>query len=315
MTERCVYYVQTHRDAEQIYRLVRALRRGSPGALILVLHDFGAAPLDWGPLATLDGVHLLRSSYQHVRGRFSGQAQPLLDAIAWLESGAVDYDWLVTLTGQDYPVQPLGACERRLRESGSDGFLRFWDVLAGDGPWPPHKGRRRYWYRYRLLRPDAMRWLRLLRPLSRLVPGVHLSLDYGPNVGIRALRTPWRDGFRCYGGWTWVALRREAVRYVHDFLRERPDLLRFYRATMSPEESIVQTVLVNSGRFRLENDDLRFIDYERAVRGAPRTLTVGDLPALASGRHFFARKFDLAVDREVLDRIDRELLGERPFAT
>jgi hypothetical protein len=309
MTERCCYYLQTHREPEQVYRLVRTLRRGSPRAVIVVRHDFDAGALDWQPLAGLADVHLLRSSYPQVRGRFSGQTQPLLDVIAWLEGERVDYDWLVTLTGQDYPVMPLPASERLLFESGHDGFLRWWDVLSKESPWPRQKARRRYWYRYRRLSPRAERWLRLLRPASRLLPGIHLSLDYGPNVGVRALRPPWRHGFRCYGGWTWVSLRRQVVRHLDRYLREHPALLRFYQGTMSPEESIVQTVLVNSGGFRLANDDLRYIDYARAVRGAPRTLTVDDLPTLASGRFCFARKFDLAVDREVLDRIDRELLG------
>lgn len=309
MSERCCYYVQTHRDAEQIYRLVRTLRSGSPRALILVLHDFGAAPLDWQPLADLADVHLLRSRYPHQRGRFSGQAQPLLDAIGWLDGQELDYDWLVTLTGQDYPVQPLATSERRLRDSGRDGFLRYWDVLSAESPWPRRKAMRRYWYRYRRLGAATEPWLRLARPLSRLLPGIHLSLDYGPHVGIRAARTPWRDGFRCYGGWTWPSLRREAVRFLDGYLREHPELLAFYHGTMSPEESLVPTVLVNAGRFRLQNDDLRYIDYQRAVKGAPRTLTVEDLPELASGRYAFARKFDIVTSREALDRIDRELLS------
>ena len=56
------------------------------------------------------------------------------------------------------------------------------------------------------------------------------------------------------------------------------------------------------------NDDLRYIDYSRADRGAPRILTTADLPMLAAGPWYLARKFDLGVDRAVLDRIDRELL-------
>jgi hypothetical protein len=70
----------------------------------------------------------------------------------------------------------------------------------------------------------------------------------------------------------------------------------------------VQTILVNSRRFRLVNDDLRYIDYSHADRGAPRVLTASDLPMLVAGPWFLARKFDYGVDRDVLDRIDRELL-------
>jgi hypothetical protein len=84
-----------------------------------------------------------------------------------------------------------------------------------------------------------------------------------------------------------------------------------YRRTVVAEESLVQTVLVNAGRFRLVDDDLRYIDYARAERGSPRVLTASDLPLLASGPWHFARKFDWGVDRGVLDAIDRELLAPR----
>jgi hypothetical protein len=310
-TARCCYFVQTHRDPGQIHRLVATLRRGSPHSEVVVRHDFGAAPLDWGPSAGLPRTHLLRSSYPQRRGTFSGQAQPLLDTIAWLQERGIDYDWLVTLTGQDYPVSPLADFERRLEgESGEwDGYLRYWDVRSAESPWAFRKPYRRYWYRYRRLADRAMPVLRWLRPLSRAVPGVHLSLDYGPFVGVRAWRTPWSRSFRCFGGWTWFTLRRAAVDYLTDYLREHPQLLEFYRRTMSPEESLVPTVLANSDRFRLRNDDLRYIDYAGARRGVPRTLTGADLPLLAGGRFAFARKFDLSVDANVLDLIDRDLLG------
>ncbi len=308
MSARCCYFLQTHRDPEQVYRLVRTLRRGSPRAVIVVQHNFGAGPLDWEPLAAMADVHLLRLPYPQLRGSWSCQVQPTLDAIAWLEREGIGYDWLVTLTGQDYPVMPLPASERQLRESGSDAFLRHWEIHSPASPWPLHKPRRRYFYRYRRL-AGRERLLRLLRPLSRLVSGVHISLFYGPYAGVRAWWTPFRGGFRCYGGWAWGALRREAARFVIAELAAKPALLELYRHTMSPEESILQTLLCNSGRFRLDDDDRRYLDYTGTTTGSPRTLGVADLPVLASGRYWFARKFDPGVDLAVLDRIDGELLG------
>jgi hypothetical protein len=311
MTAIVGYYVQSHRDPEQIRRLVRTLRRGSPRAPIVVLHDFAQCPLDEGLLSDLPDVHLLRPSQPTVRALFACQAQPFLDAVEWLEQEGIAYDWLVSLTAQDYPVTPVPALEAFLDSAACDGFLRTWDVLSPASPWSRRKARARYWHRYRRLPTAAEPWMRALRPLTRILP-FHFYLDYGPLFGIRALRTPFHPGFRCYGGWTWFSLRRRAVRYFLDFLAEHPDVLRHYRATVAPEESLVHTVLANSRRFELVNDDLRYIDYSRAHKGSPRTLTTADLPRLASGRYHFARKFDLAVDRDVLDRIDREILGIEP---
>ena len=308
MTPRVCYFVQSHRDPEQIVRLVRTLRRGSARGRILVGHDFAACQLDWAPLAALPDTHLLPPSGPHVRASFARQVQPYLEAIDWLEREGVEYDWLVNLTAQDYPVKPVAEIEAFLGAAAADGFIRWWDVESAESPWSRRQARHRYWYRYRRLPDRAEPALRALRGLTRVLP-IHFYLPYGAWVGVRAARVPFRDGFRCYGGRTWFSLRRRAVRYLRDFLAERPEVEAHYRGTVAAEESIVQTVLVNSGRFDLVNDDLRYVDYTRAVRGSPRTLTIADLPLLASGPYHFARKFDLGVDREVLDRIDRELLG------
>ncbi len=307
MTATC-WLIQSHRDPQQILRLVRTLRRGSRGP-ILVQHDFGSHDLDWTPFAALPDVHLLRARQPRFRADFSAQAGPYLDAIDWLVREGVAFDWLVNMSAQDYPVTPVPRIESFLRAATCDGFIRHWDVLSPESPWSARKARARYWHRYARLPRTAEPLLRALRPLTKLLP-IHFYLDYGPLVGRRVLRTPFTKDFRCHGGWAWFSLRRSAVLYLRDFLASHPEIERHYRGTVAAEESLVQTVLVNSGRFTLVDDDMRYIDYSAAKRGSPRTLTTADLPLLSSGRYHFARKFDLSVDSEVLDRIDRELLDE-----
>jgi hypothetical protein len=301
------WFIQSHRDPEQILRLIRTLRRGSRGPIVLQ-HNFAALPLDPAPFRALSNVHLLPASRRQIRADFSCQVQPYLDLIDWLEREQIGYDWLINTTAQDYPVTPVPRIEAFLEESTRDGYLRYWDVFSAASPWSRRKPRARYYHRYVRWRSGSEPWLRAVRFVTRFTP-LHFYLDYGPYVGLRCLRTPFGPNFRCHGGWAWWTLRREAVRYLREFLTRRPDVEQHYRRCVTPEESIVQTVLVNSGRFDLVDDDYRFIDYSRAVRGSPRTLTVADLPLLATGRYHLARKFDLDADREVLDRIDRELLG------
>lgn len=306
---RVCYFIRSHRDPEQIYRLARTLRAGSNGGLIVVHHDYSQCELGPAPLLAMrDTVLRPRSSRPLPRNEFSGSVQPYLDLVDWLDREKIACDWIVSLTAQDYPVKPISAIERFLAGSRADGYLRFWDVFSPSSPWSRRKARARYWHRYWRLPDRFGPILRAARILTKVLP-VYFYLAYGPYVGVRRLRTPFRDDFRCYGGWTWSTLRREVAAYLRDFLATHPELEGHYRVAMLPEESVAQTVLVNSGRFDLVNDDLRYIDYSHAVKGSPRTLTVADLPLLAAGRDHFARKFDLAVDRHVLDRIDRELLA------
>lgn len=305
------YFIQSHRDPEQIYRVVRRLRSGSRTARIIVQHNFAGCDLDWSPLAALADTHLLRATAKQVRSNFSCQVQPYLDAIDWLERERLPYEWLVNLSAQDYPMKPVATIEATLLGSKCDGFIRYWDVRSAQSPWSRRKARTRYCYRYRRLEDGAENGLHALRALTRVLP-IEFHLIYGPQVGVRVWHHPFRNGFRCYGGWAWFSLRRRAVLHLREFLLARPDVERHYRGTIVPEESIVQTVLANAGRFDLVNDDLRYVDYSGAIKGSPRVLTLADLPMLAASRYHFARKFDQGIDRVVLDRIDRDLLGVDP---
>jgi hypothetical protein len=306
---RVCYFIQTHRDPEQIYRLVRTLRRGSATGLIVVQHNPRAVALDWRPLAALPDVVQFHARGPQLRSHYSCQVEPYLDAIAWLDREHIQYDWIVNLTAQDYPVKPVASFEALLERSDADAYLRYWDVFSDESPWSRGKARARYFHRYWRLREGSEPALRAVRFLSAVLP-VHFYLVYGPWVGIRRLRTPFENGFRCFGGWAWFSLRREAARYLNEFLRDHPKVEAHYRSSVTAEESLVQTILVNARRFRLVNDDLRYIDYSKANRGAPRVLTAADLPMLGAGSWYLARKFDYGVDRGVLDRIDRELLQQ-----
>ncbi len=302
------FFVQTHRDPAQILRLVQTLHRGSDRARVLIHHNFDAGPLDWTPFAQRPRTHLIGGTETQIRAHYSCQMQVLIDAIDWLDREGLAYDWLVTLTGQDYPLVSTPRMERELAAATGDGYIRWWDVLSEESPWSKQKAVYRYRYQYRLL-PAWTEWiLRAIRPITRIAP-LYFYVDYGAFFGWRARRTPFDDTFRLYGGWAWFSLRRHVVRYLRDQLAIRPDLVNYYRNTIIPEESLVQTVLINSGRFQLVNDSRRYIDYSNAHRGSPRLLTEADLPMLAGGQFHFARKFDPAVDARVLDRIDRELLG------
>lgn len=303
------WFVQSHRDPELIWRLVRTLRSGSRGPIVLGHDPFGCE-LDPAPFRELQDVHFLPADYPHVRADFSCQMQPYLDVIDWLERESIRYDWLLNTTAQDYPVAPVPRIEADLESATCDGFVRRWDALTSGGPWSPRKAKARYWHRYWRLSPTAVPWLRRLRGLTKITP-LHFYLDYGAYVGVRRLRTPFDARFRCHGGWAWWTLRREVVLYLRDFLVAHPEVEHHYRGTVAPEESMVQTILAAAPGFDLANDDLRYVDYSRAVRGAPRTLTIADFPRFATGRYHLARKFDLAVDRELIDRVDREIHGFR----
>jgi hypothetical protein len=56
------------------------------------------------------------------------------------------------------------------------------------------------------------------------------------------------------------------------------------------------------------NDNLRYIDWEKANPTPPATLMVEDFENLRQSAALYARKFDLDRDAEIFDLIDRTML-------
>lgn len=302
---RVCYLIQSHREPRQIARLVASLGRMSPGALVLVVHDDTGCPLDPRALPSAADTRCLFARGPIRRGYLS-MLEPWLQGVAWLRREGIEYDWLVYLSGQDYPARPLALTEAALASAAGDGFIRWWPAFGGGGPWRRRQGHRRYFYRYRDAPRGAAPALRLLRSLNGVQSLVHVHLVYGPRIGVRARRTPFDAGRTCYAGWQWTTLRRACAESVLAGVESEPGLIDYYRRTICPDESLVQTLLVNDGRFRLIDDNRRYADTGGPL-GHARLLGAADLDEITSGRYDFARKFDLAHDARVLDLLDERL--------
>lgn len=304
---RVCYFIQNHLAPPQVRRLVATLQRSRPDSFILVGHDEFAGHGSASELRQALDVDVFAAREPAKRGYFS-VLRPYFDAVDWLADHRIAYDWLVYLSAQDYPTRPLRDFEALLAATGYDGFLRFWDATDPVNPWGRRRqGVVRYFYQY----SDAPRWarpaLRVLRAMNRFQPLVHSHLTYGPRIGVRSRRLqPFNETLRCYAGKQWTVLRRACAEYVAERVRSGDDLIQWFRRTICPDEAVVQTLLVNSGRFQLANDDLRYVDMSGSRDGRPRTLTARDLPIITSGPYYFARKFD-AGDSELLDLLDARI--------
>jgi hypothetical protein len=304
---RICYFIQNHLGPAQVCRLARAIRRSQPEAFILVAHDGFAGHCSAGELRQALDVEVFALREPARRGYFS-LLQPYFDAIEWLSDHDVPYDWIVYLSAQDYPTQPLRDFEALLATSGCDGFLRYWDACSPVNPWGRRKqGRCRYYFQYFDAPPWISPALRLLRWGNRVQSRVHCHLVYGCRVGVRWNKPPFEPAHPCYAGTQWTTLSRGCAEYIAENARGDTPLIRWFRRTICPDEAVIQTLLVNSGRFHLRNDDLRYADFAGSTNGRPRLLTARDLPAITESPYYFARKFDLARDAGVLDLLDARI--------
>ncbi|MBW4440429.1 MAG: beta-1,6-N-acetylglucosaminyltransferase [Plectolyngbya sp. WJT66-NPBG17] len=302
------YLIQTHREPAQIERLVRRIKSLSPNAQVLVSHDFTNCELKRSTFADLSDVAIIAS--RGGRGNFS-IVQSYLDAIKWLLDSGSDFSWLLNLSGQDYPIQPLSQVEQSLFQSDYDGFVHHFEVFSKQSPWKRNEGYTRYHYRYRVLVNSLPEWQKeLLKPakiLNYIQPFFRVNFSYGITLGLK-ISPPFTQDFVCYGGSFLCTLSRNCVEYLQKFVESNPDIIDYYKGVAIPDECFIQTILVNSNLFKLSNDCKRYFDFSQTRNGHPRILSSNDFPALIESQAHFARKFDPMVDSNILDLIDKTSL-------
>ena len=288
-----VYLVVSHRNPDQVLRLVRALREG-PSAEVVVRHDRRQSRLDSSEVEEAGGRLL------HDELPVEWAAWPHLRMLlASLERVAAEYDpdWLIVLSGQDYPLRPLAEVEERLASADHDAYLgHSWPLATGALPPPPaEEFFLRYAY-YHLPAP-ALRWFP--RRLRRVI----YFRERPRRFGIRRPRLPFRDDLRCWVSSDWPTLNRRALQVVLRTAREERRLMRHYRRTVAPAESFFATALMNEPGLRVSGDYRRFVRFQPGAP-SPDVLTAPDLDELRASGADFARKFDARADASILDRLD-----------
>ena len=321
-----LYLITSHRDPDQVLRLARTLRRGSPGSAIAIHHDRSRSTLDPAPFQEMDDVYLLPFSVPVEWGGMS-IVEMNLRSFRWVLRH-LEFDWLILLSGQDYPIRPLHEIEAALRSADHDGFLEA-PAEVSDRIAVPDPSRIRYSFAFRYFYRYVTlpRWPRnvpprVRRPMSaalwKVLPRVQDVVFLHPmpageraRLGFRRLRTPFTESFRCYKASPWFTLRWRAVERLAVIGPREQSLWRYYRRTAIPDESYFQTILFNDRSFRFHPDNMVFSKWNPGS-GSPEVLTRADVPELVRSGKFFARKFDVTVDPATLDDVDRFLFPEAP---
>lgn len=305
------FIILAHKNPRQVVRLIDALNVPRATSFFIHVDKKVAASVCQeltNNLAAYPNVRFVER-YNSAYASFGLVEATMAGLTAAIESD-FDFDYLINLSGQDYPIKTFEQIRAKLGERPN--FSYVWHHELPFVGTHPTKGvvcqklnRIEFWhlriknrdYRFplggkRYRRVFSIRNSVLWRSINLFLPE----------------KRPFLKNFVPHGGGQWWCLSRRHAEYVYNFVRENKRAYRFFKYTNIPDEIFFQTVLLNSPhKNEIVNDDLRML-YFAGDSSHPITYYSSDFPQIARSPQLFARKFDAAADETVLDLIDRQLL-------
>jgi hypothetical protein len=311
-----LYLIQTFDGLSQIKRLVTTVLASDPKGRIIISHNsdkFNIAVDDFDEHERISVMNLPGGN----RVNFY-QADGMLKAIAFAEKNSINFSWVVNITGQCYPIQPLNTLKENLELSGFDAHI-FHGEVFGKKPflWPEEEALARYAYRYhwRLTLHELSKfqhffWSALREIVNRTQKLFRIDTAYALQIGKRHSDSFLPEGWCLYGGFIFMALGRRAALRLLDFSENNTVEMWHFRQMIMPTEVFAHTVLANQPDINIGHDVPVYVHYDNNKRGRPRVLTTADLATLYTKKHYyFARKFDAKVDSFVFDELDKHLFN------
>lgn len=211
-----------------------------------------------------------------------------------------DVGHVVYLTASDYPLWPSARIESYLAAHPGTSFVNH--LPMAQTTWL-EGGRTRYERFHHAGRFGRVEWpgpppgnRRALRPLWAV-------------TGRFARPRRFPTGLSPYGGSGVWALSGAAVRHVVSFCEQRPDVLRFFRWVLVPDEIFVQSVMMSGAQAdSVVDSDLHHTRWE-PMTAHPVVFTEADLDELLASGQPFVRKVDEVVSAGLLDALDEQAGG------
>lgn len=290
------YIILAYKLPDQLVRLVRKLHTEDTFFFIHIDKEKGEELFHHvkGQLSNLDHVFFIR----RIASKWGqlGCVKATLEGLNHLYALGSDFDYVINLSGQDYPIKTNQYIQDYLQKNKGLSYINFHSIPYLTHPhiddwiyyWHFYWGKYHFvWPRENMFESSALNhiWNNLAKKITsrRKIP-----LGLSP-----------------YHGGSYWCLAREHVDYLHNFLNKNSSIISFFKYVQFPTEFFFQTILLNSQfKDELVNDDLRHIDFS-AKKANPKILSQEDLEKFMSSSNLFARKFDSTVDPVVLDLIDK----------
>ena len=271
------YFILVHRMPEQFFRLFNAIYNKDNYYLIHLDKKAENEHVESITqfLSPIENAHILDSE-NVVWGGYS-MVHAELKGMEYLLNHAIDWDFFINLSGQDYPLKSQDIIRTFLKNNPGNNFIKIANQAIS--------------------RPETMN--RIDHFYEESDNSIHQSVK----------EREFMKGMTPYIGGQWMILTRACCDFICNS-GESEVFIEYYKNTLIADESFFQTVLMNSSfDGTLINDDLRAIIWvpDGEIKLRPKTFTKKDFNFLIQGSNLFARKFDDHIDNQIINALNLRL--------
>lgn len=272
--------IHVHTNPDQLVRLVSRLRHQDVDIFINVdaKVDIELFKKD------IENVYFLNNRVEVVWGRFS-QLQQILNSFDEIINTTNQYSHILFISGLDYPIIPISQIVEFLYNNHGKSYIDYFKLGSDD--WSKlMKKRFEYWF---------------------FLPKGDIRSNYIIKKILQKLRFKRKYPFNeVYYGSCWFTLSIEAVKYLLDYTKNNPKVIDFFKYTGCSDELYIQSVLLNSPLNKdMINNIYRFFDWGDKGK-SPNVLTSKDYDKIVSSQAWFARKLDMTIDTQLMDKLDQQ---------
>lgn len=211
-----------------------------------------------------------------------------------------NYEYVLINTGQDLLVKK--DLDQFLEEHKGRAFVQFRSndlekVDCNNRAWLLHK-----WPKiYRNLYDFKFHPIRILRSLRvRMCRNFDWFAKKKVNIDLK--------GYIFYYDFMWNALPIEIVRYISTYVKDNPEYMKIYEGAFIPEERFFTTLIMHSiYKDRIEPNSKSLTYCSGNANNHPLVINMQDISGIEESGLFFARKFDIRKDSEVIEYFRKKI--------
>jgi len=278
---RIAFLIMAHKNPKQIERLVKRLNH--PDFDFFIHLDKKIDMEDFAYIEQQDRVVFTRTRI-HVKWAAFNFTTAIYKCMEEILGYPDQYDFIDVLSAQDYPIKSTDAIHKYFSEHKANNFISY--EMEGSEWWKYAIGRITNYHliNYNFPGRYIIQWF-----LNTILPKRKFPLPYILFGGPKA---------------SWFTINHDCADYVVKFMNDHSELRQFCNFTWGSDEFLFQTIIMNSKYAEtVMNDVINYIDWTGGGCN-PKILTLFDFKSLNKSSKFFARKFDIKVDSNILDRLD-----------